>query len=185
MEKPKRKNDEPDFYDKVFDFLLLAKSFEFEVDWTPEETSERLRMLAKSKTGFLLPIDRETKILKAVDDTYDFEIRVNRYGRGVIYNTAKAAGKVLLDNGIEKTVVRGKIELGITVPFDFLGVIFSIILILHQLISAIRDVGFAFVFLAIWLFYSLLFKRDYRRLHELLHNTFSAENEPKKKKNDE
>lgn len=184
MDKPKRKNDEPSRWGSFLDIVLLAKPFVWEVDGTPEECVEQLQKLAKAKTGFFNPTSRDVRVIEAYDQTFDFEICSERYGRGMSYDAAIAKGVISRDNGVDKTVIRGKVRLGMIMLLFYIGGFLGILWLLtpHQF-AGLRDLWWTAVIIAVNVIYILMVVADYRKLSYCLRDTFSPENE-KKKKND-
>src|ERR1041385_3954214 len=109
MDKPKRKNDEQSVWSKLADIILLAKPFEYEVDWSPEECAQRLSKMSTPKDRFLGKRGFEPKINVVDDQIYGFEISIKpleNAGQPYLFASANSIGVILKDEGIQKTIVR-------------------------------------------------------------------------------
>lgn len=185
-EKPKRKNDEPGFWDKLLDVVLLAKAFEWVVDCSLHECMECLRDLSEYRTGFASIMRQDVKVTQVNNaSACDFVItRVRNERRS--FTSAKATGVIVLDKGTEKTIIRGKIRIGkdiIRLPVLLLAIEFIVYLLLpfpNNAKALLLD-AFLAVFSFGVLFYMTTGIVDRNRLYNLIPDSFPIENKSKKK----
>jgi len=131
MDNLKRKNEEPSLWDKLSDNILLAKDFERIVILSPQECTERLLQLNNPRNWYLDGSRAVAEVTEVGDQSYDFEVRMERGGRGGYHSTAKMAGVILIDQGSEKTFIRAKLtldshSLALAVGIPLLGVVLYI-----------------------------------------------------------
>jgi len=166
-------NQVRDFMKPLFDFLLLSKSFTYTVKMSPQTCKERLLSFERPKTGFFYPESRTVKFTNEFNYSR-FEICIEWYGRGIVYNAVKATGVIAQGENAETTVVKGTIRFGII----FLAVIgFPLsFLFIFNLGNLSRDFGFYILWLALSSFYITSYLRDYHKLQSLIYDTFSEAN---------
>lgn len=188
MDTPKRENDEASFWDRLLDVVLLAKAFEWDVDDSPEACAEELSKLAKPRAGVLDRMSQDVRVGETHDPYTDFEVAVKRYGRGS-YKSARAIGRIIRDKGRQKTVVRGKVRLGI----QLLALpVFSVVMLFWTYVFITRatsnyDWAIAIIFAALAITPLFSFRTgmtDRTKLYDLLQDTLSMESESQKKKRD-
>ena len=154
-----------------FDFVLLSKPFSYTVKLSPETCKERLLGFEQAKTGFFYPESQSVKITDEANYSR-FEICMEWYGRGIVYNAAKATGIIMVEGeNAETTVVKGTIRFGI-IFVAVLGLPMSFLFIFNPLHLS-RDIGFYILWLALSFFYLASYLRDYRKLDRLIRDTFS------------
>jgi hypothetical protein len=184
MDKPKRKNEEQGLWGALVDAVLLARPFEYEVDGTPAQWAKQLEKLEAFKRGFLQAATQDVTVTQVHTQTYDFQIDMQRYGRNLSYYTARAAGSITIDKGIEKTIVRGKVRMGRVIFFGLIAILLEIAVIVI-LLPEIFEVWWFFILYIGAHFAVLLFNfADYGKMNALIRDTFSPDSEPKKKKHD-
>jgi hypothetical protein len=155
----------------LFDFLLLSKSFNFTVKLPLQECLARVYDLSQPQTGFLNPVGRTIKIIQEANHAR-FEVCVECYQRGFVYNSAKASGSIQsLNDDTETTIVSGTIRPGIM--FLVLTGSFLVGLFLIKINDLTSNFGFILLVFAIWLLYIVRDFRDYHKLDTLIHDTFS------------
>lgn len=130
----KRKHEEPSRWDRFMDTVLMTKSFEYEVDLSPEECAERIRGLAKEQNSIWDATSREVYSSAVHDQTSSFEIRAIRHNKGHGSVSAAATGIILGNAGGGKSIVRGKSSL----PSSF---IMSLIYIIPTLLVIFLVMG--------------------------------------------
>lgn len=96
----------------LWDKLLFPYQFEMNVDMPLQECIGRLMSLTQPKEGFWYPSNREVWTEKVSDNAVDFEIHLNRYGRGMSWTSGKCAGVVFRDSWSGKTVIKGQFTVG-------------------------------------------------------------------------
>ena len=153
--------------------LLLSKSFNYTVTLSPQDCVERLSNFEQPKTGFWIPSSKTVWIIREVNYSR-FEIRTDRYGRGVVYNSAKATGMIMsVKDNTGMTVIKGDLRLGTIFLFFYAGFLAS--LVIFASISWVNDLGFILLVYAVNFLYIALYYRDRSRLEDLIHDTFSKE----------
>jgi hypothetical protein len=186
MDKPKRKNEEPGFWDKLSDSILLAKSFERELDLSPQECTERLLQLNNPRNWYLDSTRAAVEISEVYDQTYDFEVRIERKQRSGYQSTAKMAGVILIDKGSEKTLIRAKMIMDSHFIALAAGVVFLAIGLYIFSPHIFPEVCPPLVIFSIFPLISLITEIiDSSTLYNRIFDTFPKESKAKKKKNDE
>lgn len=166
-------NQVRDFTRPLIAHLLLSKPFNYTVALSPQDCIERLLSFEQPKTGFWIPSSKTVQIIREVN-YFRFEIRTDRYGRGVVYNSAKATGMIMSVNGnTGTTVIKGDLRLGTICLFFYAGFLAS--LVMFASISRINDLGIILLVYAVNFLYIAIYYRDRSRLKELIHDTFSKE----------
>jgi hypothetical protein len=183
MDKPKRKNEEQGLWGALVDAVLLARSFEYELDGTPAQWAKQLEKRKAFQRGFLKVLSQDVVVTQVHDQTYDFQIEMRGYGRNVRYSTARAGGSIMVDKGIEKTIVRGKIRLGGVILVGLAAILLEIVVILTLLPEVFELFCFLMLFIGAQVAFLLLQITDYGKLYYLIRETFAPDE--KKKKHDE
>jgi hypothetical protein len=154
----------------LWDKLLFAQQFEFAVDMLLHDCLDRLSNLSQPQTGFLNPSRRTVEVQEMDTDAYSFEIHLQRYSRGFIdFTNAKCVGFVFMDQDSKKTIVEGKITLGMMI----LPLYISLVAIFFASLSS-PSLGWSLVLTVVGLLYGLQSWLDHRKLHRLLHDAFQV-----------
>jgi hypothetical protein len=160
-----------EFVSPFLDFVLLYKPFSYTVRLSPQDCMERLGRLSRPKKGSLNASSRTVKIIQEANHSR-FEVCIERYGRSLVHNSAKASGIIISTNeNLKSTVVQGKLRLGITFLPE-LGFLLSLVFI-FRLDNLSRDLGLYILWLVVGLLFVVRDYRDYRKLEILIHDTFS------------
>jgi hypothetical protein len=156
---------------RFIDFMLMKRSFNYVARMSPQDCLQRLRGLSQPKTGFW-NARSQSVLLTQEERHYRFEVCVERYGRGGVYNSAKAAG--IITATIDKTattIVSGNIRLRFSVLWF---IVFALgFLFIMTVGNFSRLFGFYILFLVVSLVFIARDYRDYRKLENLIHDTFS------------
>lgn len=96
-----------------WDSLFFPQNFKMTVDRSPQECASRLASLEQVQIGFSSSSSLQVRIDATDDTTYDFEIRLNRFGRALRFASLKCKGVVFTDSWSGKTVIKGRFTLGI------------------------------------------------------------------------
>ncbi|MEO8393670.1 MAG: hypothetical protein ABI700_11830 [Chloroflexota bacterium] len=150
------------------DLLLFARFFEFSLDMTLQDSVDRLMSLTQPQTGFLNASRRTVEVQKADEETYTFEIRVQRYSRGFTdFTNAKCVGLVFKEQKSEGTFIQGKITAGIMMPLLWI----SLVAIFLASLSS-PSLGWSAILVTIGLVYGLQSWLDRRKLRSLIYEAF-------------
>jgi hypothetical protein len=167
--------------------LLLAQRFEIETELSSEECASQLRSLSHPVKGFFNPMSREIKVEQNYD-TYDFEVRTKRYGRGMSYTSASARGTVVPDEALDKTVIRAEVRVSM---WHLSLIALPLLMILSSLLEIWRTPWFYLLVVAVCAIYWFQFLRDRNMLIRLIHEVLrdygiaNASSGKKKKNNEE
>ncbi len=139
---------------------------------SPQDCLQRLRGLSQPKTGFVNAIS-QIVLLTQEDNHFRFEVCIERYGRGGVYNSAKATGIVI--STIDKTattIISGNLRFGL----HFLGYPILFLPTIGLIITRSDLFWSYFVLYILWfafiLFYLTRDYGDYQRLENLINSVF-------------
>ncbi len=158
---------------RLFNFLLLRKSFNYIVQMSPQDCLQLLRGLSQPKTGFVNAISQSVFLTKE-DRHFRFEVCIERYGRGGAYNAVKATGTITATiDKTARTIINGNIRFGLyflAMPILFLV---PLVLIIFRIDLFWRYLVFYILWFAFVIYYVIRDYADYQRLENLIHDTFS------------
>ncbi|MBI1276853.1 MAG: hypothetical protein GC179_01865 [Anaerolineaceae bacterium] len=163
-----------DFLKRLFNLLLMRKSFSYTVQMSPQDCLQLIRGLSQPKTGFVNAIS-QTVFLTKEERHFRFEICIERYGRnGSTYNAVKAAGTITATiDKTARTIVNGNIRFGLHFLAKPISFLVPLVLIVLRSDLFWSYLVFYILWFAFVLFYVIRDYGDYQRLENLIHDTFS------------